>query len=588
MTITENFIEELKLKNNIVDVVSSYATLTRSGGNHWARCPLPGHNERTASFAVNETGQFYHCFGCGRGGDVIKFVQEVDNLDFYDAVKVLADKVGMKMPEKSGEETKTDNFNRERMLNLLRDTALFYVHNLKNATEHINYLTQRKIDKSTLTAFGLGASLDYESLPKYLKEKGYDYDEMVQMGVAYKSEKNGKYIDSQATRLIIPIIDNYGKVIAFGGRWLGKTDKAKYKNTSETRLFVKNRTLYNVNNLKKYKKEVGELDNVIIVEGYMDTISVYKAGFKNVVASMGTSLTIQQAKLLKRYSDKVTICYDGDFAGQKGALRGLEILKNEGLEVKIASIPDGLDPDDIINRYGAEKFAEIIDNSMSLIEYKLHLIETKYGANSKTADKLKLIENSLKIIKESPSTSEQEDLLKALRDKTGITYESLKRDLERSGGEEVKKEKEVIVRPREVSDKIKQAQRFILASVLLDREYSRNLDIEDFVFEDEILAKLAEQICNGLKVSEIGSVFSQDELAEIDRVLNSGEIIFDTNSEKKYFDDCLRTLQIDELEKEIDALNSAFEQEKEISARQMLIKHIQEKTLKLTRLRNGG
>ena len=225
---------------------------------------------------------------------------------------------------------------------------------------------------------------------------------------------------------------------------------------------------------------------------------------------------------------------------------------------------------------------------MSLIEYKLHLIETKYGANSKTADKLKLIENSLKIIKESPSTSEQEDLLKALRDKTGITYESLKRDLERSGGEEVKKEKEVIVRPREVSDKIKQAQRFILASVLLDREYSRNLDIEDFVFEDEILAKLAEQICNGLKVSEIGSVFSQDELAEIDRVLNSGEIIFDTNSEKKYFDDCLRTLQIDELEKEIDALNSAFEQEKEISARQMLIKHIQEKTLKLTRLRNGG
>ncbi len=587
MTITENFIEELKLKNNIVDVVSSYATLTRSGGNHWARCPLPGHNERTASFAVNETGQFYHCFGCGRGGDIIKFVQEVDNLDFYDAVKVLADRVGMKMPEKS-EETKTDSFNRERMLSLLRDTALFYVHNLKNADEHVKYLNERKIDKATLTAFGLGASLDYEGLPKHLREKGYTFDEMVQMGVAYKSEKNGKYIDSQATRLIIPIIDNFGKVIAFGGRWLGKTDKAKYKNTSETRLFVKNRTLYNINNLKKYKKEVGELDNVIIVEGYMDTISVYKAGFKNVVASMGTSLTIQQAKLLKRYTDKVTICYDGDFAGQKGALRGLEILKNEGLEVKIASIPDGLDPDDIINRYGAQKFADIIDSAMSLIEYKLHLVETKYGANSKTADKLKLIDNSLKVIKESPSTSEQEDLLKALRDKTGITYESLKRDLERQDGQPIQKEKEVIVRPREVSDKIKQAQRFILASVLLGREYSQSLDIEDFVFDDEILAKLAEHICNGLKASELGSVFSQDELAEIDRVLNSGEIIFDTKSEKKYFEDCLRTLRIDELEKEIDALNSAFEQESEISARQMLIKHIQEKTLKLTRLRNGG
>lgn len=587
MTLNETFIEELKIKNNIVDVVSSYATLTRSGGNWWARCPLPGHNERTASFAVNETGQFYHCFGCHRGGDIIKFVQEVDNLDFYDAVKVLADRVGMTMPEKSGEESKTDNFNRERMLNLLRDTAVFYVHNLKNAPEHIKYLEHRKIDKSTLSAFGLGASLDYESLPKYLNSKGYSYQEMVEMGVVYKSDKNSKYIDSQATRLIIPIIDNFGKVVAFGGRWLGKTDKAKYKNTAETRLFVKNRTLYNINNLKKYKKEVGELDNVIIVEGYMDTISVYKAGFKNVVASMGTSLTIQQAKLLKRYTDKVTICYDGDFAGQKGALRGLEILKNEGLEVKIASIPDGLDPDDIINRYGAEKFAQIINNAMSLVEYKLHLVECKYGADSPSADKLKLIDNSLKVIRECPSVSEQEALLKSLRDKTGITYESLKRDLEREGTVE-KKESEQIVRPKDVSDKIKQAQRFILASVLLGREYAKMIDLEDFVFEDQILAKLCEHICNGLKVSELGSVFSQNELAEIDRVLNSGEVVFDTPTEKRYFDDCLKTLQINELEKEIDALNLAFEQETEISARQILIKHIQEKTLKLTRLRNGG
>lgn len=587
MTITENFIEELKLKNNIVDVVSSYATLTRSGGNYWARCPLPGHNERTASFAVNETGQFYHCFGCHKGGDVIKFVQEVDNLDFYDAVKVLADKVGMQMPEKSGEQTKADIFNRERMLNLLRDTALFYVHNLKNAPEHIKYLEQRKIDKATLSAFGLGASLDYDSLPKYLHDKGYSYEEMVQMGVAYKSEKTSRYQDSQATRLIIPIIDNFGKVVAFGGRWLGKTDKAKYKNTAETRLFVKNRTLYNINNLKKYKKEVGELDNVIIVEGYMDTISVFKSGFKNVVASMGTSLTIQQAKLLKRYTDKVTICYDGDFAGQKGALRGLEILKNEGLEVKIASIPDALDPDDIINKYGAERFAQIINGAMSLVEYKLHLIEVKYGADSPSPDKLKLIDSSLKVIKECPSISEQEDLLKALRDKTGITYESLKRDLEREGTVE-KKESEQIVRPKEVSDKIKQSQRFILASVLLEREYSKMVDLEDFVFEDKILAKLAEHICNGLKASELGSVFSQDELAEIDSVLNSGEVVFDTPNEKRYFDDCLRTLQIDELEKEIDALNLAFEQETEISARQLLIKHIQEKTLKLARLKNGG
>ena len=522
MATKDNFIEELKLKNNIVDVVSSYATLTRSGGNHWARCPLPGHNERTASFAVNETGQFCHCFGCKRGGDVITFVKEVENIDFMEAVTILAKRVGLEVPnDRENYSKKDDGFNREKMQKLLKDTALFYVHNLKNAPKHLEYLQERNINKDCLKDFGIGASLDYDSLPKYLLEKGYTQEEMLSIGVVQKSEK-GRLYDFQAERLIIPIIDNYNNVIAFGGRFLGKTDRAKYKNTKETRLFVKNKVLYNVNNLKKYKKEVGEIDNVIVVEGYMDTISLYKAGFKNVVASMGTALTIQQAKLLKRYTNKVTICYDGDFAGQTGALRGLEILKNEDLEVKIASIPDNLDPDDIINKYGAEKFEEIIKNAMSLIEYKLHLIEEKFGEKSKNPDKLKLISNSLKVIREVPSVAEQENLLMALRDKTGITYESLKRDLEREGKTEIKAKEEVVpARPKDVSDKIRQAQRFVLLCVMLKKEYAKDVDLNEFVFDNPTLAKLAELIVyNDIKPSQLGGEFSSEELAEIETILN--------------------------------------------------------------------
>ncbi|MBO4962352.1 MAG: DNA primase, partial [Clostridia bacterium] len=222
MATKDNFIEELKLKNDIVEVVSSYATLTRSGNNYWARCPFPGHNERTASFSVNETGQFCHCFGCKRGGDVITFVKEVENIDFMEAVTILAKRVGLEVPnDRENYSKKDDGFNREKMQKLLKDTALFYVHNLKNAPKHLEYLQKRNINKDCLKDFGIGASLDYDSLPKYLLEKGYTQEEMLSIGVVQKSEK-GRLYDFQAERLIIPIIDNYNNVIAFGGRFLGK------------------------------------------------------------------------------------------------------------------------------------------------------------------------------------------------------------------------------------------------------------------------------------------------------------------------------------------------------------------------------
>lgn len=581
----DNFIEQLKLKTNIVDVIGSYTVLKRSGGSYWARCPLPGHSERTPSFCVNEAGQFYKCFGCGKGGDVIKFVQEVESVDFYDAVKILAEKAGMQMPEVKRERNELPKEDKEKLYSLLKDTALFYVHNLKNAPVHAQYMGKRHIDALTVKNFGLGASLDYKTLPKYLAEKGYSYEDMLACGVVYKDEK-GEYLDSQAKRLIIPIIDHFGKVVAFGGRWLEKTDKAKYKNTSETKIFVKNKVLFNLNNLKKYKKEVGEIDNVIVVEGYMDAISVYKAGVKNVVASMGTSLTVSQAKLLKRYTDRVTICYDGDSAGQKGAIRGLEILKGEGLSVKIASIPNNDDPDDVINKYGVERYKEIIKSAKSLEEFKLDIINNRYGEKSKLPDKNKLIDLSLKVIKECPSVSEQEELLKTLRDNTGITYESLKRDLDKSDGKPVQLDDFKPIIPKETFDRVKQSQRFIINCVLLKKDYAKDLDLQDFLFEDPTLNKLAEMISDGdVRTEELGGLFDENELVEIDKVLKSGENVFSGKNERKYYEDCLNILKIDETEKELNALNDSFSKETDISVRNTLVKAIQEKTMKIARLK---
>mgnify|MGYP001032932534 CR=1 FL=1 len=581
----DNFIEQLKLKTNIVDVIGSYTVLKRSGGSYWARCPLPGHSERTPSFCVNEAGQFYKCFGCGKGGDVIKFVQEVESVDFYDAVKILAEKAGMQMPEVKRERNELPKEDKEKLYSLLKDTALFYVHNLKNAPVHAQYMEKRHIDALTVKNFGLGASLDYKTLPKYLAEKGYSYEDMLACGVVYKDEK-GEYLDSQAKRLIIPIIDHFGKVVAFGGRWLEKTDKAKYKNTSETKIFVKNKVLFNLNNLKKYKKEVGEIDNVIVVEGYMDAISVYKAGVKNVVASMGTSLTVSQAKLLKRYTDRVTICYDGDSAGQKGAIRGLEILKGEGLSVKIASIPNNDDPDDVINKYGVERYKEIIKSAKSLEEFKLDIINNRYGEKSKLPDKNKLIDLSLKVIKECPSVSEQEELLKTLRDNTGITYESLKRDLDKSDGKPVQLDDFKPIIPKETFDRVKQSQRFIINCVLLKKDYAKDLDLQDFLFEDPTLNKLAEMISDGdVRTEELGGLFDENELVEIDKVLKSGENVFSGKNERKYYEDCLNIIKIDETEKELNALNDSFSKETDISVRNTLVKAIQEKTMKIARLK---
>ena len=322
-------------------------------------------------------------------------------------------------------------------------------------------------------------------MPDYLAGKGYYKEDLIDSGVLTESQ-NGKLIDSQGGRLIFPIINAFDEVVAFGGRLLEKKDFAKYKNTKETLVFNKSKTLYNVNLLKKYKRETA-ISNVIIVEGYMDTISLYQAGFKNVVASMGTSLTKDQARLVKRYSDNVLISYDGDFAGQKADLRGLEILKDEHLNVKVVPMPEGLDPDDVAKQ-GKDAYQKCLDAAMPLIDYKIHALERKYDL-SKTEEKRLFVAAALNVVKEAESESEKEELLKKLRDQTGISYHALERDLQ-NAPKETKTEIVVPALSEAGTDRFKKAARFILAAKLFSAEYAKDFPMESIEFENkEILTR---------------------------------------------------------------------------------------------------
>ena len=584
----DRFMQELKAKNDIVDVIGSYVSLDRKGGNHWACCPF--HHERTPSFAVNQSEQFYHCFGCGESGDVVKFVKEIESTDFMGAVRILAARAKMEVPESNldTEESVRKKKKRDAMAAILLDTARFYRANLfsgdERADAHLQYIADRKMLPSTVKQFGIGASLGYRELGEYLAGKGYKKEDILDSGVLIES-KNGRLIDAQAERLIFPIINNMDEVIGFGGRFLGKTDFAKYKNTKETMLFNKRNTLYNVNLLKKLKREQ-PISSVIVVEGYMDTISLYQAGFKNVVASMGTSLTKEQARLIKRYTENVYISYDGDFAGQKADLRGLEILDGEHLKVLVVPMPDGLDPDDVAKQ-GAEAYQKCLDAAMPLVDYKLHAIERKYDL-SRTDGKRAFVKEALRIVAETDSSAVREELLKKLRDKTGLTYQSLERDLENLAKETKTDTADTVganVKIAEVargSDKTEKAERFILAAKLFGADYAKNVSIEKLHFENSVHARIAAYItvceAEGARVrpAELFEIFDENCPAFNEILDLNYEDKLEGEVAKRFFMDSVATLERESIDKEIALLQEELSKTDEQSRRVEILSSLQD------------
>ena len=403
MAFPEGFLQELKMRNDITEVVSPYVNLKRRGRNMVGLCPF--HGEKTPSFNIyTENGSFY-CFGCGVGGDVISFIMKIENLDYVDAVKFLAQRAGMELPENSYDDSMSKL--RKRIYEANREAARFYYKTLYQplGKEGLDYLHGRMLSDRTIRHFGLGfADDDWSSLTTHLKSLGFSENELVSANLAVQRRSGNGVYDRFTNRVMFPIIDLRGNVIAFGGRIM--TDQQpKYLNTSDTPVFKKSENLFSLNNAKNAGSRT-----LMLCEGYMDVIAVTQAGFKNAVATLGTALTTEQAMLIKRYADEVIICYDADEAGQKATARAIPILRNAGLLVRVLTIPNGKDPDEFIKSQGAdgpEAFKAIIDRSGNDVDYRLQKLKADFNLDVSDG-KVGYLEAASRIIASIQSPIEQD------------------------------------------------------------------------------------------------------------------------------------------------------------------------------------
>ncbi|MBR5792448.1 MAG: DNA primase [Ruminiclostridium sp.] len=370
MAIPSAFLDELVARSDIVDVVSDYVTLTPKGGSYWGLCPF--HGEKTASFHVLPDRQLYHCFGCGKGGGVISFVMELENLPYVDAVRLLAKRAGMEFPERDMDESRRRK--RAKLLALNKEAARYFHSQLHSPVGHegLEYLRRRGLSKGIMTRFGLGfAPESWDSLIKAMSQKGFSKSDLLDAGLAVSNQKGGIY-DRFRNRVMFPIIDLRGDVIGFGGRVLGDATP-KYLNSPDSPVFNKSRNLFALNLAKTTK-----LGRIVLTEGYMDTISLYQAGFDCAVASLGTALTADHAKLLSRFTKEVVICYDSDTAGVQAANRAIPLLEKTGLKVRVLRVTGAKDPDEFIRKFGPDAFSRLLDQSENYVEYNLRQIQSKY------------------------------------------------------------------------------------------------------------------------------------------------------------------------------------------------------------------
>lgn len=422
MAFPEAFLQELVEKNDIVDVVSGYVRLTkRSGANQFGLCPF--HSEKTPSFSVSPDRQIYHCFGCGKGGGVINFIMEIENLSFPEAVEFLAKRVGMPIPE---EENSAESKRRRRMLDLNRDAARFF-HTCLKAPEGRAaqaYMNARQITPPTATRFGLGAAPDtWDSLRNAMHELGYRDQELFEAGLVRKG-KSGGFYDTFRGRLMFPVIDVRGDVIGFSGRILGDGEP-KYMNSPETLVFNKSRNLFAMNLAKKSKSGY-----IILAEGNIDVVMMHQAGFDSAVASLGTSLTAEQARLISRFTNEVIIAYDSDGAGKKASQRAIGLLEKLDVKVKVLSMTGAKDPDEFIKLKGADAFRNLLEKSENHIDYRLQTVTNKYDL---TVDeqKVEFLKEASEVVARLPGSVERQVYAMRVASLAGVPNDVVAQEVER-------------------------------------------------------------------------------------------------------------------------------------------------------------
>lgn len=553
---SDELVDEIRNSNDIVDVISQYVVLKRSGRNFFGLCPF--HREKSPSFSVSPDKQIFHCFGCGVGGDVIHFVSKIENLDFKQSIEALAEKSGISLPVLvDGQDAEKIRL-KEKVYQINKISAQFFHENLYKPSAKLaqDYVKKRKLDNNTLKTFQIGYSTNFDELYQKLKQEGFTDEEIIASSLVAKSAK-GQFYDKFKTRLMFPIKDVQDRVIAFGGRVLDDS-KPKYINSPENIVYSKGRNLFGLNIAKKSGK-----DKIIMVEGYMDAISLYQRGITNVVASLGTALTEGQGRLLRKYASQVIIGYDSDGAGQAATMRGMEILQNLGCDIRILQLDgDAKDPDEYVIKYGSGRFERCAENAISLVEFKVKTL--KQSMNIQTAsDKIKFLNEIVKILSKVDNSIEREIYIDRISRDYGISKEAIYAEANKMAYKQHRGikmiEKPIIKqenkRKEENNDALIKRENMII-SLLINPEIDANLRImekiqpQDFKLEEnrEIAKRLYEHLQKGNSNNNVLNLFNEEEL--INHITSIMAEDYEILDNKKAIDDFINLYEKEKLTNE--------------------------------------
>ena len=590
--INDNVLDEIRDRADIVDLIGEYVDLKRSGSNYMGLCPF--HSEKTPSFSVSPSKSIFKCFGCGVGGDVITFIMKRENLNFPEAVEFLAEKYNVRLSEYK-DENKEARDKRNRLYDINREAAMHFLNNLSSSAKAQKYLRDRGLSDKTIRAYGLGYSKDsWTDLYDHLTKLGYKEEELLDLNLISKS-KNGNYIDRFRDRVMFPIINRNNKVIAFGARGFGDA-KPKYLNSRETPIFHKGSNLFNMNIISRESSR----QRIILVEGYMDVISLYNSGINYSVASLGTSLTEDQAAIIKKMAKDIYICYDSDKAGINATSRAIDIFLSKSCKPKIIELEGGLDPDDFIKKYGMEGFENKIKSAISYIDFKIKILRENF--NLEEAEGLSNFTlESAKILSSIKNPIERDIFVKEFSKKYNISYKAIENYINYLNRNKIKSEKKEKFKLKKNTNVVKstktRAQEELLSYSLLDNDiydYIKN-KIQVFYFTNAMTRASFEEIPKmfeeEMEVSEFLNLLEKNRLIDSYFKENILGIIKNIHVNEKIVDELIKTLERNYLQKEKERILENIDKLQGEEDKNLLLdalKDLKEINLKLSELKEEG
>ena len=591
---SDEIIDDVRQSNDIVDVISQYVRLKRSGRNYFGLCPF--HNEKSPSFSVSPEKQIFHCFGCGVGGNVFTFLTKIEGINFVEAVQLLAERANIQLPTLENNVDSAKEALKAKVYKVNEFTAKYYHENLYRPESKMaqEYIKKRKLSNETLKAFQIGFSGKFDELYKELKKQGFEDREILESGLVNKNER-GQYIDRYRNRLMFPICDARGRVIAFGGRVLDDS-KPKYINSPENIVYSKGRHLYGLNVAKKYDIK----KRLLIVEGYMDVVSLHQRDIHNVVASLGTALTQQQGYLLRNNTEQIILSYDSDEAGQTAKVRAMEILQNMGCDIRVLQMEGAKDPDEYVIKYGNARFQNLVDKAISVIEFKVKILRQSLNLES-TNDKIKFLNEIAKLISKIDNSMEREVYIEKIAKEYDVSKEAIYAEVNKLTYKESKDEK-VLGKPKpvvrhiekkemdNVSEATKRRENTVLAILLSgDRNIyeiiKQNITIEDFKYEidKKIAQKVYEEFENGnSNINSIIDDLSEEEQNHITMIMAEDYGIDDV---EKAIDDIIQSYEKDKLNERKLEILELLENPTEENEKKELEKELNDIIIRLAKIR---